>query len=167
MKGVIIMARKQIEANLNETGHWYKVPEYKVMLVRDSGTITAPKKAIKSPDDVSSVFQSYIDGMDREVFVIAMLDRKGNLLGLNTVSVGGLFSAPVHPREVFKPAIIIGAASIILCHNHPSGNSDPSKEDIDVTKRLAEAGELLGIEILDHVVIGDGGYTSLKSRGLI
>lgn len=148
-----------------ESGTWYKIPEYKVMLVKDSN-VPSDKKRIGSPTDVVSMFESYLRGADREHFCIAMLDRKGNLLGLNTVSVGGLSSSIVHPREVFKPAIVIGAASIILCHNHPSGDTAPSKEDIDVTKKLVEGGKILGIEILDHVIIGDS-YYSMSEHGLI
>ncbi len=160
------MARKnQIEGNVMESGTWYKIPEYKVMLVKD-GNVGTSKKTIRSPFDVVETFRSYLDGADREHFCIAMLDRKGNLIGLNTVSIGGLHSSVVHPREVFKPAIILGAASIILCHNHPSGDTTPSREDIDVTRKLVEGGRILSIEVLDHVIVGDG-YCSMKERGLM
>ena len=145
------------------------VPAYKVMLVRDSGEsikAAGKKQDVKNPSEIADIFNSYLDGADREHFVIAMLDRKGSLLGLNTVSVGTLSSSVVHPREVFKPAIVIGAASIILCHNHPSGDTTPSKEDIDVTRRLIDGGKLLGIEVLDHVIIGDN-YYSFKEKGMI
>jgi DNA repair protein RadC len=157
--------KKQIEGNVMESGTWYKIPEYKVMLVKDSN-VPSDKKAIKSPSDVVSMFKSYLDGADREHFCIAMLDRKGSLLGLNTVSIGSLSSLIVHPREVFKPAIIIGASSIILCHNHPSGDTAPSREDIDVTRKLVKGGKILNIEILDHVIVGDG-YCSMKERGIL
>ena len=111
------MAKKEIEGTLENRGTWYKIPDYKVMLVKDSN-IPSEKKSIKSPVEVVEMFETYLSGTDREHFCIALLDRKGNLLGLNTVSIGGLSCSIVHPREVFKPAIIIGAASIILCHNH-------------------------------------------------
>lgn len=159
------MAKNQIEGKIMESGTWYKIPDYKVMLVKDSN-VPSDKKRISSPVDVVSMFKSYLQGADREHFCIAMLDRKGNLLGLNTVSVGDLHSSIVHPREVFKPAIVIGASSIILCHNHPSGDTTPSNEDIAVTRKLVEGGKILGIEVLDHVIIGDR-YCSLKERGLI
>jgi DNA repair protein RadC len=161
------MARKnQIEGSVTESGTWYKIPEYKVMLVKDSN-VPSDKKRIGSPVDVVNMFESYLSGADREHFCIAMLDRKGNLIGLNTVSIGGLHSSVVHPREVFKPAIILGAASIILAHNHPSGDPTPSPEDITVTKKLVKAGRILSIEILDHVIIGDGTmYYSLKEHGV-
>jgi DNA repair protein RadC len=86
---------------------------------------------------------------------------------MEDVSVGGLHSSIVHPREVFKTAVKKSAASMILIHNHPSGDPTPSKEDIDITRRLIEAGKLMGIEVLDHVIIGDKKYCSLKARGLI
>ena len=161
--------QKEIISTICEGESWYVVPAYKVMLVRDSGEsvkMAGKKSVIKSPADMVDMFKSYLDGVDREHFVIAMLDRKGNVLGLNTVSIGSVSSSVVHPREVFKPAIIMGASSIILCHNHPSGDTAPSREDIDVTKKLVEGGKILNIEILDHVIIGDS-YYSFKERGLI
>ena len=163
-------SKKEIISTICEGESWYIVPNYRVMLVRDSSNsvkATGKKAGVKSPDDMAAIFNSYLDGADRENFCIAMLDRKGNLLGLNTVSVGGLHSSIVHPREVFKPAIVIGAASIILCHNHPSGDTTPSKEDLEVTNLLIEAGKIIGIEILDHVIIGDDSFCSLKARGFI
>lgn len=157
------MARKQIESEFE--GTWYKIPDYKVMLVKDSNVLSN-KKRIGSPVDVVDMFKTYLDGADREYFCIAMLDRKNNILGINTVSIGSVSSSIVHPREVFKPAIIIGASSIILCHNHPSGDTMPSNEDITVTRKLIEGGKILNIEILDHVIIGDN-YYSMKEKGII
>jgi len=162
-------SQKEITSTICEGESWYIVPNYKVMLVRDSGEsvkMTGKKSVIKSPADMADMFKSYLDGADREHFVIAMLDRKGNILGLNTVSIGSISSSIVHPREVFKPAIVIGASSIVLAHNHPSGDTSPSREDIDITHKLVEGGKILNIEILDHVIIGDS-YYSFKERGLI
>ena len=156
---------KQIDSKISESGTWYKLPEYKVMLVKDSN-FSSDKKTISSPLDMVATLTNYMSGADREYFVIALLDRKMGLLGLNTVSVGGLHSSIVHPREVFKPAIILGAASILLCHNHPSGDPAPSQDDITITQRLIDAGKILGIEILDHIIIGDT-YCSFKEKGLI
>ena len=100
--------------------------------------------------------------------MVLMLDTKNRVIGINTVSVGILDSALVHPREVFKPAILCNASSIILAHNHPSGDPSPSFEDQRVTKRIKEAGDLLGIEVLDHVVVGEQGrFCSLKERGMM
>ena len=160
------MSKKQIETDILEGETWYKVPEYKVMLVRDNTETKTKTMFIQSPDDVSKIIQSYLNGVDREHFVVILLNRKNGIIGINTVSVGDLSSSIVHPREVFKPAIVAGAASIILAHNHPSGDPKPSLDDVRVTKRIKEAGDILGIEVLDHIIIGDGCYESLKARDL-
>jgi DNA repair protein RadC len=94
--------------------------------------------------------------VDREHFLAAILDRKNTVIGMNTVSIGSLTAAVVHPREVFKPAILSNAAAVLLCHNHPSGDPQPSPEDPTLTSRLYKAGQLLGIEVLDHIVLGHG-----------
>ena len=144
----------------------YKIPAYKVMLVKEGNAVIAKQK-IGSPLDVVDMMQDYLEGVDRENFVIAMLDTKNNVIGVNTVSIGSLNSSIVHPREVFKAALLAGAASIILCHNHPSGDPEPSKEDIQVTNRLVKAGEIIGIEVLDHIILGDRTYKSLKEMCVI
>jgi DNA repair protein RadC len=129
------------------------------------------KMYIKSPEDVinaaASANMEEMRYFDREHFRVMYLDRKGGLLVMEDVSVGGLHSSIVHPREVFKTAVKKSAASMILVHNHPSGDPTPSREDIDITNRLINAGKLMGIEVLDHVIIGDNTYCSLKARGLI
>jgi DNA repair protein RadC len=113
------------------------------------------------------LLQSFLAGADRENFVVLLLDTKNKVVGINTVSIGTLNSAVVHPREVFKPAILANAASIILAHNHPSGDPAPSKEDVAVSKKLMEAGRLLEIEVLDHIIVGDDCFLSMKQKGLI
>ena len=160
------MSKQKIETNILEGETWYKVPEYKVMLVRENTETKTKTKFINSPDDVNKIIQSYLNGVDREHFVIMLLNRKNGIIGINTVSVGDLSSSIVHPREVFKPAIVAGAASIIICHNHPSGDPTPSRQDLLVTKRIKEAGDILGIDVLDHIIIGDGRYASLKAMDL-
>ncbi len=104
---------------------------------------------------------------DREHFCGLYLDRKGGLLVKEDISVGSLSSTVVHPREVFKTAVKCSAASIILVHNHPSGDPSPSKEDIEITRRLVQAGRIMGIEVIDHLIIGQEKYCSLKEKGLI
>jgi len=158
-------SKQKIETDILEGKTWYKVPSYTVMLVRDK-KIETDTKFINSPDDVNKIIQSYLNGVDREHFVVIMLNRKNGIIGINTVSVGDLSSSIVHPREVFKPAIVAGASSIIVAHNHPSGDPAPSRDDINVTTRLKEAGDILGIGVLDHIIIGDGCYVSLKARDL-
>ncbi len=99
---------------------------------------------------------------DRERFLSVMLTSKNHLIGVETVSVGSISSAIIKPRDVFKSAILANAASIILCHNHPSGDLVPSDSDIEITKHLIEAGELLGVRVLDHLIISNQGYKSLR-----
>jgi len=126
---------------------------------------------IKCPEDVikyvNQVLIREMRDYDREHFLVIYLDRKGGVIAKENVSIGGLHSSIVHPREVFKTAVKRSAASIILAHNHPSGDPAPSKEDIDITRRLIEAGRIMGIEIIDHVIIGENTYCSFKEKGLI
>lgn len=126
---------------------------------------------VKSPADVKEIVEQFLlsemRDYDREHFMVLYLDRKGGLIVKEDVSIGGLHSSIVHPREVFKTAVKRSAASVILAHNHPSGDPSPSRDDIDITRRLIEAGQIMGIEVLDHVVIGDNRYCSFKEKGLI
>jgi DNA repair protein RadC len=124
-------------------------------------------KTIRGPQDVAGLLMNEMRYLDREHFRVLLLNTKNHVLQSCLISVGSLNSSLVHPREVFKFAIKHSAAAIILCHNHPSGSPDPSNEDIDITRRLVEAGKVIGIEVLDHVVIGDGVYVSLKERGML
>ena len=108
-----------------------------------------------------------LEDLDREQFIIACLNTKNEPTNISVVSVGSLNKAIVHPREVFKTATLSNAASIMAFHNHPSGETTPSQQDIQVTNRLYEAGELLSIKLLDHLIIGDGTFTSLKEKGYL
>jgi DNA repair protein RadC len=142
-----------------------KIPRYKISMVRE-GDLFAERKRISSPQDVFNVVQGFLEDADREYFMILTLNTKNHINGVNVVSVGSLNASLVHPREVFKAAILGNAAAIILVHNHPSLDPSPSPEDLEITRRLVEAGRLLGIEVLDHVVVGDG-WVSLKERGVV
>lgn len=122
-------------------------------------------KAIRSPEDAYKILREFIGEADREMFVVACLNNKNEIANLSVVHMGSLNASIVHPREVFKTAILSNSASIICAHNHPSGHPEPSREDIEVTKRLAEAGKLLGIELLDHIIVGDEKYYSMKEHG--
>lgn len=123
---------------------------------------------VRTPQDAASILACFLAGVDREHFVLMCLDTKNKVNALNVVSVGTLNGAMVHPREVFKPAILANAAAVILGHNHPSGDTTPSREDKEIVKRLAEVGKILGIEVLDSLVIGDDGdFVSFKEQGLI
>ena len=125
------------------------------------------KKQILSSKDASVVLENNLRGLNKEHFIILMLNTKNYLLGVETVSIGSLNSSIVHPRELFKSAINKSAAAIILAHNHPSGDATPSKEDIEVTKRIKSGGQLLGIDVIDHIIIGDNCYYSFKEEKLI
>ena len=121
---------------------------------------------IRSPRDVYQLLAPTLRDERREHFVVLLLDTRNGVMRTRTVSIGDLSSSIVHPREVFQEAIRHGAASLIVAHNHPSGDPTPSPEDGAVTKRLAEAGQLLGIELLDHIILGDGRFVSLKEKGM-
>ena len=125
------------------------------------------KKQILSSKDVSIVLEDNLRGLNKEHFIILMLNTKNFLLGIETVSIGSLNSSIVHPRELFKSAINKSAAAIILAHNHPSGDATPSMEDIEVTKRIKSGGQLLGIDVIDHIIIGDNSYYSFKEEKMI
>jgi DNA repair protein RadC len=144
------------------------LPIFRVQLVRDSRSDDGSLHTVRSPEDAARVFAQYLQGSDREHFVVMMLDTKSRVIGLNTVSVGTLDQTLVHPREVFKPAILANASSLIVCHNHPSGDPQPSPEDNHVTAKLAEAAKIIGIDLLDHIVIGaNDKHCSLKQLGLL
>ncbi len=143
-----------------------KINIVSVKLVKE-GDMFVVNKSINSPSVVYEVLKEYLDGADREKFVLLTLNVKNNITSITTVSVGSLSEATVHPREVFKTAILLNSASIIICHNHPSGDSTPSKADINITTRIKEGGKILGIELLDHIIIGDDNYCSFKAKGLI
>jgi DNA repair protein RadC len=146
----------------------YKIPGFRIALVREPGVELAERPQIRVPGEAAPLLARYIGDADREVFVIAMLTTRHRVLGLHTVSVGCLTSSLVHPREVFKPAILAGSAAILAAHPHPSGDPEPSAEDIALTRRLAAAGQLLGIELLDHLVLGEAGrFVSLRERGVL
>ena len=122
---------------------------------------------ISSPKDAYEMIKDQLQDLDREQFIIACLNTKNEPTNISVVSVGSLNKAIVHPREVFKTAILSNAASIMAFHNHPSGETTPSQQDIQLTHRLYEAGELLGIKLLDHLIIGDRTFTSLKEKGYL
>lgn len=124
------------------------------------------KPCIRSPQDVSNLLMAELRDLKKEHLKSLLLDTKNRVMKIMTVSVGILDSSLVHPREVFKDAIIASAAAIIVAHNHPSGDPTPSAEDRRITQRLHECGTLLGIELLDHVIIGDNRFVSLKERGV-
>ncbi len=124
------------------------------------------KLSVKTPDEVVSLVRGRLRGKKKEHFLVLLLDTRGQLIKTSEVSVGSLDSSIVHPREVFKEAMSASAASVIFVHNHPSGDPEPSEDDVKLTERLVQAGEIMGIDVLDHIIIGDKNYLSLKSKGL-
>jgi len=125
------------------------------------------KPIVKSPDDVVKHIRGKLKGKKKEHFLVLCLDTRNRLINCKSISVGSLDTSVVHPREVFREAIAASAASVIFAHNHPSGDPEPSKEDIELTKRLAKAGEIMGIEVLDHIIVCDRSYLSLKAKNLL
>lgn len=121
-----------------------------------------PRKARHSAD-VAAIYRAIVGADPREHFLAAYLDVRGSLLAVHVVSIGTAVSSMVHPREVMNPALLLGAASFVVVHGHPSGDCAPSAEDRQVTERLREVGTLCGIEMLDHVVVGDGRHYSFAS----
>ena len=126
------------------------IPIYRVNLVREAG-LHVERPQLRSSSSASEVLRTFLGDTDREHFVVLLVDRKNRLIGINTVSIGSLTASIVHPRECFKPAILSNAAAVVLGHNHPSGDPQPSQEDKSLTRRLVEAGKALGIDVLDHM----------------
>lgn len=122
---------------------------------------------IKSPSDVANLFDDSSFREKQEIVKLISLNTKNIVISIKEVFKGGLNSSIVHPREIFKEALSISAASIVLCHNHPSGDPTPSIEDINITKRIKKCGDVMGIELLDHVILGSDKFISLKEKGII
>jgi len=122
---------------------------------------------IRGPDDVARLVGRKLRKESREHFLVLLLNARHEVMGQETVSIGSLNASIVHPREVFRPAVVVAAAATVLVHNHPSGDPEPSEEDLAITKRLVEAGELLGISVLDHVIVAGRGVVSLRARQLL
>ena|SRR3990167_135057 len=140
-------------------------PTYSVRLVRENRA--SAKLSFACADDIYASLRDYMRALPHEEFWVILCDVKNSPVGSMMVSRGILDASLVHPRECFRPAILAGAASVILAHNHPSGDPEPSSEDVTLTKRLVEAGALLGIPVLDHIVCGTQGFVSFSMRGWI
>lgn len=134
---------------------------------RISTTPRVKRMGVESSDDIARMFIEDMRYEKREVFKALLLNPRGEIISIETVSVGELTSTLVHPREVFSQAVKKSAAGIVFVHNHPSGNPEPSQEDIDTTQRLMACGKLLGIVVIDHIIIGDGRYCSMQSLDLL
>ena len=122
---------------------------------------------IKEPQSIVKAIRASIKDKAKEHFKLILLNARNKMLGISTISIGSLNASIVHPREVFKDAIVHSAYSVVLAHNHPSGDPEPSEDDLTITKRFIEAGKILGIEVIDHIIISKNGFFSFKEKGLI
>lgn len=157
--------------NTNQSDH-KSIPAKRVNIVsvklcRESSLLYKPRY-ISTPKDAAVLVKDFLALSDREVVVAVYLDTKNQPTAISTISVGTLNSSLVHPREVFKGAVLSNAAGMVIAHNHPSGVPEPSQDDIAITKRLDEAGKIMGIGLIDHVIIGgEGQWVSLREMGLL
>jgi DNA repair protein RadC len=133
----------------------YRIPRYTIGLIKEPSAHRTTITRISNSQDIVRCLTPLLTGLDREHLFVLCLDTKHGIIGLHQVAIGSLNQTIIHPREVFKVAILLNAAAIVLDHNHPSGNPIPSPEDRTLTTRLHEGGTLLGITLLDHVIIGD------------
>jgi DNA repair protein RadC len=154
IKGIGMVKAVQIKAGL----------ELGKRLMREE---TKQKPRIKTLDDVINYYMPYMRDLKEEIFKVMLLDSRNKLLMDVTISKGSLNASIVHPREVIKTIVRESAAAVIFVHNHPSGETEPTKDDIEITKRLAAACELIEVRVLDHIIIGGSGYTSFVDKGLI
>lgn len=140
----------------------------RIQAVKD-GSIYYEGERITRPAQAAAAFCALVGNPDREVFAVMMLDGKNRIASIHKVSEGSLNQSIVHPREVFKAAILSNAAAIILAHNHPSGDLEPSREDREITRRLKDAGDLMGIRVLDHVICNTdtGSYRAFSEMGIL
>ncbi len=138
---------------------------YHVKLVREGRAVYS--EAISQPAEVVAFFQKRIGDSIQEHFAALFLNVRNVPLGWREISRGSVSASLVHPREVYLPAIKLAASSLILAHNHPTQDPSPSKDDIDLTRRLCQAGELLGIEVLDHLIVTESDFVSLKEQGIL
>ncbi len=140
-----------------------KIP---ILTLKEEYTIYETRPNMSSPEKVYEILKLLMPA-DKEVFFLLSLNTKNGIIAIRTISIGSLNANIVHPREVFKAAIFDSAAHIIVAHNHPSGDPTPSREDIEITKKLVETGNIIGITLLDHVIIGENRQFSMKESGHI
>ena len=155
VRGIGLAKACQIKAAFELANRW------------DRSSSAGKKSVIKTPEDAYNELRGKLRGKKKEYFWTILLDTRNQVIKNAEISIGSLDTSIVHPREVFKEAIAASASSMIAAHNHPSGNPEASQDDIQLSKRLKEAGELVGIELVDHIIVGDGNYISLKREGLL
>ena len=168
MQKVYDLTQEFSNNNTCEDGHVpaKRVDIVSVRLVKEA-SLMYKRRYVGSPDHAYEIFKDFLEDLDREIFVVLTLDTKNRPLAVNVAHIGNLNSSIVSPACVLRVAILSSAHSIMVAHNHPSGDTTPSEADISVTKRLEEAAELMGIQLLDHLIIGDGEFESLREKGVI
>mgnify|MGYP002521608286 CR=1 FL=1 len=137
-----------------------------IKMIKES-SVKYESRTISNPSDIYLLVKEFLEGFDREKLLVVCLNTKNQPINISTVSIGTLNTSLVHPREVFKTAILSNSSKIALAHNHPSGDVTPSKEDEFITKRIQQAGVILGIELIDHLIIVDDEYFSFKENGFL
>lgn len=170
-KGISYLRESSLEELLSINGIG-KAKAARIMAAVELGKRIASKPIekrvkIESDEDVAHIFMEDLRYKKKEIFKAVLLDSKGGVISIETVSIGELTSTLVHPREVFNQAVKKSAAAMVFVHNHPSGDPTPSREDFNTTDRLVACGDILGIKVVDHIVIGDGRYISIRSMGKI
>ena len=143
------------------------LPRYRIMLVKEAEDTFTSYPRYQNSRELFETFREELSALDREFFFMITLDSKNRTIGYHTISMGSLSSSVVHPREVFKPAILENSAAVVFLHNHPSGDPAPSREDRECTNRLTAAAKILGIRVLDHIVFGQVDYFSFADAGLL
>ncbi len=143
-----------------------EIMKIKILQLKEEFKEYETRPLMSSPEKVYTILKP-ICPPDKEAFFLLSLNTQNGIIAIRTISIGSLNANIVHPREVFRAALIDDAAFIIVAHNHPSGDPTPSREDIEITKKLAETGKIMGIDVLDHVIIGDGRHFSMKEAGHI
>jgi DNA repair protein RadC len=163
------LSKQNEQLKLLEVDQLQKHPAKRVNIVSlkivKENSFLYPERNVKSPEDAYNLIRKFLVEVDREHFIVVCLDTKNQPTAINVCHIGSLNASIVHPREVLKPAILSNSASIIVAHNHPSNDPTPSREDIEVTKRLVEAGKIIGIDVLDHLVVCADKFISLKEKG--
>lgn len=144
----------------------YRLPRYRVSLIRE-GSYSNSNNIIRTAQDVVDIVAAEYENAVVEVVKMLALDTKNKIIGVFDISTGSLNASIIHPRDVFQRAVLCNCAAVLLIHNHPSGNPTASTEDIELTRRLVEAGKIMDIAILDHIIIGEDRFESLKERGII
>ena len=165
-KGEEMKGYQQLGFSVNESSLGNYIPKVQISMVKE---IYVSNTAYRCSEDVanSEIAEKELRNSDREKFICIHFSINNKIISYEVVSMGSLTSSIVHPREVYKAAILANAASILFMHNHPSGNTEPSIDDIEITKRLCKAGSILGINVLDHLIITRDGYLSFRQKGLM